>query len=54
MSARTCVHCGREIMWHPVDGWTDPEATGDDSVWRMVCDASVTFTAEHEPTGVSR
>jgi hypothetical protein len=29
--------------------WVDPEATGDDSIWREVCDSHDTFTAEHEP-----
>lgn len=31
----TCIHC-------------DPEATGDDAVWRETCDSHDTFTAEHE------
>ena len=43
-----CRHCGRSIAL--VDGrWIDPEATGDDSVWRETCDEHDTFTAEHEP-----
>lgn len=43
-----CQHCGRLIVQH--DGrWIDPEATGDDSVWRETCDRHDTFTAEHEP-----
>lgn len=44
----TCIHCGRRIV---LDGdiWVDPEATGDDAVWRETCDAHDTFTAEHEP-----
>lgn len=44
----TCKHCQREIEL--VDGrWIDPEATGDDSVWRETCDSHDTFEAEHEP-----
>lgn len=31
------------------DGWADPEATGDDELWRLSCDSHDTFTAEHEP-----
>lgn len=43
-----CRHCNRSII--DVDGlWVDPEATGDDSIWREVCDRHDTFTAEHEP-----
>lgn len=46
----TCRHCSRRIAL--VDGaWIDPEATGDDAVWREVCDRHDTFTAEHEPEG---
>lgn len=46
--ARVCVHCGRSIV--EVNGsWVDPEATGDDRVWRETCDSNDTFTAEHEP-----
>lgn len=44
----TCRHCKRRIVME--DGrWIDPEATGDDSVWRETCDGNDTFTAEHEP-----
>lgn len=43
-----CAHCGRLIVLK-ADVWTDPEATGDDSVWSEACDAHDTFTAEHEP-----
>lgn len=44
----TCRFCGRDII---NDGgrWVDPEATGDDIVWRETCDSHDTFTAEHEP-----
>lgn len=45
---RTCQHCGRSVVLE--DGrWIDPEATGDDAIWRETCDAHDTFTAEHEP-----
>ena len=45
----TCIHCGREIVFDPTDGWVDPEATGDDSVWRETCDEHDTFEARNEP-----
>lgn len=45
---RTCRYCQRDII--DDDGrWVDPNATGDDSVWRETCDAHNTFAAEHEP-----
>jgi hypothetical protein len=44
----TCQHCDRRIV--KMGGrWVDPEATGDDAVWRETCDTHNTFTAEHEP-----
>lgn len=50
MPDATCKHCGRTIV-QPTSGsrWIDPDATGDDSVWRETCDAHDTFTGEHEP-----
>lgn len=43
-----CRHCDRPIVQE--DGrWVDPEANGDDSIWRETCDAHDTFQAEHEP-----
>jgi hypothetical protein len=44
-----CKHCTRDITC--VDGtWVDPEATGDDSIWREVCDANhEDRIAAHEP-----
>ena len=44
----TCKHCSRAIV-DSDDGWVDPEATGDDVIWRATCDAHDTRTAEHEP-----
>lgn len=44
----TCRHCGRRIVSGD-GGWIDPEAAGDDNVWRETCDSNDTFTAEHEP-----
>lgn len=45
----TCKHCGRSIT--PENGtWIDPNAAGDDAVWRETCDSHDTVTAEHEPT----
>lgn len=52
MTARSvCVWCSREIVRESdgLYGWVDPEATGDDSVWREVCDSHESFTAEHKP-----
>lgn len=49
-SSATCRHCGRSIILDG-DRWVDPEATGDDSVWRETCDGHDTFEAEHEPEG---
>lgn len=43
-----CRHCGRSIA-NESGVWVDPEATGDDGVWRETCDSHDTFTAEHEP-----
>lgn len=43
-----CRYCHRRII-RADEGWVDPEATGDDSIWRETCDAHDTFTAEHEP-----
>ena len=49
VTTATCRHCERTVQLE--DGrWVDPEATGDDSVWRETCDQHDTFTAEHEPT----
>lgn len=48
----TCRHCGRAII-RDNGLWVDPQATGDDSIWRETCDAHDTFTAEHEPEGES-
>lgn len=46
----TCRHCGRDIVKHSLDGWVDPEATGDDSIWRETCDSNDTErAAPHEP-----
>lgn len=44
-----CRHCHRDIVADPTEGWVDPEAAGDDEVWRVTCDQHDTFTAEHEP-----
>jgi hypothetical protein len=43
-----CRHCERRIILE--DGrWVDPNATGDDAIWRECCDEHDTFEAEHEP-----
>jgi hypothetical protein len=43
----TCKHCGRSIT-RENGAWVDPEATGDDVMWRENCDLDDTV-AEHEP-----
>ncbi len=48
LESATCKHCSRSIT-RENGAWVDPEATGDDAVWRETCDAHDTFTAEHEP-----
>lgn len=52
----TCRHCGRAIVEEPLHSghWIDPEATGDDSIWREVCEANDTFQAPHEPVTDSK
>jgi hypothetical protein len=45
----TCKHCGRGIIQNSEGVWVDPEATGDDSLWRETCDSHDTFIADHEP-----
>lgn len=46
----TCVHCSRDIVQDADGRWVDPEATGDDSVWRETCDSNDTDRiAAHEP-----
>ena len=43
-----CRLCGREVVED--DGkWIDPEAAGDDVVWRETCGEASTIYAEHEP-----
>ena len=44
-----CRHCQRRITNDDGLGWIDPEATGDDSIWRETCDSHDTFEADHEP-----
>ena len=45
-----CRHCGRHVVKDDEGRWVDPEADGDDAIWRETCDAHDTFTAEHEVT----
>lgn len=50
----TCRHCSRTIVQSDSEGWIDPEAPatpeyGDDHVWRVTCDQSPHFAANHEP-----
>jgi hypothetical protein len=53
VTSAACKHCQRQIGQDSEGRWVDPEATGDDSVWRETCDAHDTFTAEHEPEAPS-
>ncbi len=46
-----CVYCNRAVTMTD-DGWADPEATGDDEIWRLVCDENDSFLANHEGTEV--
>lgn len=48
-TATQCAYCGRPIV-NEHGGWVDPDAAGDDIVWRDSCDSHDTFTAEHSPT----
>lgn len=48
MRRHTCRYCGRGIV-KVGDGWIDPEATGDDAVWRETCGEHDSFVAEHLP-----
>lgn len=44
----TCIHCERPVL-QVNGGWVDPEATGDDVIWRETCDANDTErAAPHE------
>jgi hypothetical protein len=43
-----CVHCERTVYLDTDGRWVDPEATGDDSIWREVCDQHDAFYAPHE------
>jgi hypothetical protein len=45
----TCRHCHRTIVYKGGGRWVDPEARGDDIIWRETCESNETFTAEHEP-----
>lgn len=45
-----CRHCSRGIEYdHEAKLWVDPEAAGDDSIWRETCGDHDTMAAEHEP-----
>ncbi len=46
----TCKHCERHIIRYSREhSWIDPEATGDDSIWRESCGDSQAAYPEHEP-----
>jgi hypothetical protein len=46
----TCIHCSRTITATNA-GWADMNATGDDKIWKYVCDENDTFQAEHNAEG---
>ena len=48
-----CRHCERFIEQDADGTWIDPEADGDDVIWRETCDRHDTFTAQHDPEGES-
>lgn len=48
-TADYCSHCDRAIVRGSDGVWIDPDATGDDKMWRETCDSHDTFQAEHEP-----
>lgn len=50
MRTATCAHCDRFIVYADGEGWVDPEADGDDVIWRETCDSHDTFIADHEPS----
>lgn len=44
-----CQYCQRKIR-NTTDGWADPNAKGDDKLWRYVCDENIEdIYAHHEP-----
>jgi hypothetical protein len=44
-----CRHCHRQIERDDSGAWIDPDASGDDAIWREVCDSHDTMQAEHGP-----
>lgn len=45
---RICHYCARPIAFE--DGqWIDPDARGDDAMWRETCDGVESWPAEHYP-----
>lgn len=50
-TSSNCQHCGRTIVLSKKGHWIDPEAKGDDRIWRRTCDSHDTFEADHEPRG---
>lgn len=44
----TCIYCERVIVFTDNGEWADMAATGDDLIWRYVCDENDTFEGEHK------
>lgn len=42
-----CKHCERDVFLTD-EGWADPNATGDDEIWRLTCDGNEAWPSEHE------
>ena len=47
METANCVHCERTIT-ETSSGWADMQATGDDKIWKYVCDMNDTMFANHD------
>ena len=53
MSGTLCRHCTRIINQDADGRWIDPEADGDDIIWRETCDANhEDRIAAHEPEDI--
>lgn len=46
---KNCIYCNRAVTLTD-EGWADPNATGDDEIWRLVCDQNGSFPATHDTT----
>lgn len=44
-----CAYCSRPVVL-TAEGWADPQATGDDLMWRFTCEGVEHFLSEHYGT----